>query len=91
MPTNEAQWAWFAFFVIGTIGGWVFIGWLIYRFRQLQDAPAPANVEAVHDNAQREVEILRAALARCVAWEESDEQWSDVMMAAREALGVRDG
>lgn len=34
MPTNSYQWFWFCFFVLGTLGGWVFIGALIYRLRQ---------------------------------------------------------
>ena len=33
MPSNTAQWLWFAFFVVGTLGGWVFIGYLIWRMR----------------------------------------------------------
>jgi uncharacterized membrane-anchored protein YhcB (DUF1043 family) len=33
MPSNAAQWLWFAFFVVGTFGGWVFIGYLIWRMR----------------------------------------------------------
>ena len=33
MPSNIAQWLWFAFFVLGTLGGWLFIGYLIWRMR----------------------------------------------------------
>lgn len=33
MPSNIVQWLWFAFFVVGTLGGWVFIGYLIWRMR----------------------------------------------------------
>ena len=33
MPSNTAQWLWFAFFVLGTLGGWLFIGYLIWRMR----------------------------------------------------------
>lgn len=33
MPSNIAQWLWFALFVVGTLGGWLFIGYLIWRMR----------------------------------------------------------
>lgn len=33
MPSNIVQWLWFAFFVLGTLGGWLFIGYLIWRMR----------------------------------------------------------
>lgn len=33
MPNSIAQWCWFAFFVIGTFGGWIFIAVLIWRMR----------------------------------------------------------
>jgi formate hydrogenlyase subunit 3/multisubunit Na+/H+ antiporter MnhD subunit len=34
MPSNTAQWIWFIFFIVGTVGGWAFIGTLIYRFNR---------------------------------------------------------
>lgn len=36
MPSDFAQWCWFIFFMIGTLGGWVFIGVLIWILRGSQ-------------------------------------------------------
>lgn len=33
IPQTIAQWCWLAFFVIGTMGGWIFIGGLIWMLR----------------------------------------------------------